>query len=91
MAYLLTAEAQRLLAMERQLRGAGLPPGGPDLASLATFKRDLQRLRTDLGAVVAWDNFVKRYRLRNPSWVGVMPHLIDEANRFSAVPERKVA
>ena len=80
MGVLLTDEAIRLLRMEDQLRRNGMPVGGVLLASPATFKRDLRRLRCDLGAVVVFDFFDRRYRLLNANWTGVMPHILAEAN-----------
>lgn len=79
MAALLSEEASRLLHMERALRGAGLPVGGPGLASPATFKRDLSRLRSEMGAVVVWDTQCRRYFLKNREWPGVLPHVLSEA------------
>lgn len=78
MTTLLTDEARRLLRLERQLRGAGIPAGRYE-ASLATFKRDLSRLLSELGAVIVWQG--DRYCLVNRDWPGVMPHVFDEAAR----------
>lgn len=78
MAALLSAEARRLLALEQRLRGAGIPKGGVRGVSVATFKRDLRRLRDELGAVVVFDHFEESYRLKNADWPGVAATLVAE-------------
>jgi len=78
MAALLSAEARRLLSLESRLRGGGIPKGGVHGSSPATFKRDLRRLRDELGAVVVFDHFEDRYRLTNLDWPGVAAQLIAE-------------
>lgn len=78
---LISATCARLLLMERQLREGGIPVACASTASVPTFKRDLQRLRAELGAVVVFNRNSMVYELRNQDWSGVMPHLLEEVQQ----------
>ena len=68
----------RLRKMERLIRMGGataermMEATG---ASIATFKRDLELLRLDLGADVVYCSLSGKYELRNQAWPGVVPCL----------------
>lgn len=83
MSALLTDAGRRLVQIERALR-ARQRVTFRDLrqvlnASPATVKRDLMRLRGDMGAVIVYDPRTRTYTLHNPSWPGVLPAIYAEA------------
>jgi predicted DNA-binding transcriptional regulator YafY len=77
---LLTTNAQRFVAIERWLRS-----GGGEFAQLrgllnvsaATVKRDLQAMRGELGAPIAYDALADRYHLAD-DWKGVRACLLEQ-------------
>lgn len=75
----LTDEAKRLIRLEGYLRRAGIPKSGPAGSSPSTFKRDLTKLRAEMGAVIQWRG--DHYSLINREWPGVVPHVLAELKR----------
>lgn len=82
---LLSDRAIRLRKLERMLRPGGVVPcrrlQSVAGASIATFKRDLDCLRLDFGARIAYVPAEFGYRLENLDWPGVLPALVDELRR----------
>lgn len=77
---LLTTTGMRLLQIDRMLAGGQRVRLDSFLlklhVSVATFKRDLQTLRQELGAPVMYDRFEKRYHLRpGHEWEGVLAEI----------------
>lgn len=85
MSDLLSPTGLRLVQIERALRSRRRPSRRElcDLtgASRPTFKRDLTRLRDELGAVIVYDPFSGGYELRNHDWQGVLPAIYAEIGR----------
>lgn len=82
MSALISGTCARLLLLEKKLRQGGIPQAHAyEVASIGTFKCDLSMLRDELGAVIVYDASSKVYELRNKDWPGVLPHVIEEAER----------
>ncbi len=82
--HLLRMRTLRLRLMERLLRYGGVVSAARlralTGASLATFKRDLEILRSEFGAEIVYDPAEGGYRLLNADWQGVIEKALHEIN-----------